>query len=169
MKVHTAGYFSIFTKIKVCTKLQYFLHQSSVRIASSLSWRVVHHKYTTDNMGLTSYKIYLGSRTMYWNILYRENKCKQIIAWVHCVKSNRNLCIKTEPVTAGACRCKSIFQMHLLQPWQARFLCRDSDYFRDSVASCQRIFKMLKPVCDQYRTNFAACMTQFSYATWLFT
>ena len=24
---------------------------------------------------------------------------------------------------------------------------------------------MLKPVCDQYRTNFAACMAQFSYAT----
>ena len=43
---------------------------------------------------------------------------------LHCHKTNLNLGIKTEPVAVGA---KQI-QQGLLQPWQARFLCRDSDY-----------------------------------------
>ena len=66
----------------------------------------------------------------------------------HCPKNNLNLGIKTEPVTYGSdatvysrsclmlmgytyeyCTRYTYVPLHALQPWQARFLCSDSDYF----------------------------------------
>ena len=36
--------------------------------------------------------------------------------------------------------------LHLLQPWQARFLCRDSDYVWDSVQAHTDLFLRAPPV-----------------------
>ena len=65
---------------------------------------------------------------------------------MHCPKNNLNLCIEPEPVTVGAdatvlyeClhlyRCEYTVLLLQFQQCQARLLCRDSDYFRDSVAA----------------------------------
>ena len=57
--------------------------------------------------------------------------------FLHCTINNLNLRIKTEPVTGADAmihvRQPSHIPLILLQPWQARFLCRDWDYFWDSV------------------------------------
>ena len=51
---------------------------------------------------------------------------------LHCAKNNQNLPIKTESVRAGA---DDIYcPLRLLQTCQARFLCRNSNYFWDSVS-----------------------------------
>ena len=67
----------------------------------------------------------------------------------HYAKTNLKLRIKTEPVTVGAniyCMFSNArhIPFHLLLPWQAWFLCRDSDYFRDSV---------VKPDLDRYNVQ----------------
>ena len=75
----------------------------------------------------------------YWN----ENfKIIKELKGLHWVTNDLNLRIKTEPITmdkrnmTGFCsKCTEWKQRHLLQPWHNRFLCQDSDYCWDSVAS----------------------------------
>ena len=71
---------------------------------------------------------------------------------VHCPRNNMNRRIKTEPVLAGAdatvyrmsCFCLYIYisgqeTRPLLQPWQARFVCGNSDCFWDSAPDCRQL------------------------------
>ena len=75
----------------------------------------------------------------YWNGNFKKIKELKGLHWA---KNDLNLRIKTEPITmdkrnmTGFCsKCTEWKQRHLLQPWHNRFLCQDSDYCWDSVAS----------------------------------
>ena len=83
--------------------------------------------------------------------VYTVPKIKFKSVCVHCPKNKMNLRIKTEPVTVGAdatvCSMSGfclhtetihiLVPLQLLQPWQARFLCWDLDYFWDSVGKVE--------------------------------
>ena len=69
--------------------------------------------------------------------------CTAVFCYTHGPKNNLNLRIQTEPLTDRAEASVSYIQYtrtyynsvlsHTLYPWQGRFLCEDSDYFRDNI------------------------------------